>query len=345
MGTVSSRQPNVDKRWTWRTIRARWPGVTDLGYERSAIVEAFNLREELLGAASSPTIQPQVGTYAPLQIVCDGRRLSALNGIPRTERFVSRLRRADASAWSELEALYILRSGPAQTDVELDPRVRHGTRDRLADNRIRERGLLPWTYVEVTRPDVSRAHASVRDIVRESISKVTAGERRAVSLTLRRRPLGDELSALGAALSDRAAGGSSGSIELPRNLGTLAVQSDRIEAPQGLAMIRTAIPDPRGVDILSTEAAQLPADSPALVMVDVEDAMEDWAQSIRDAFAAKRYRWVSAAALFASGFIPGSTGESWVVSVRLLENPNAVLRLPSWIFRVLERFSSTGAVA
>jgi hypothetical protein len=99
--------------WTWNAIRENWPQVVDLAYSADTIVDAFNRVERVLGPEAIEHSGPHRGTYPVLSIVCDGRRLSALDGVERTDAFVRGLARGDVSSWTELEALYILR--PART--------------------------------------------------------------------------------------------------------------------------------------------------------------------------------------------------------------------------------------
>ena len=107
-------------------------------------------------------------------------------------------------------------------------------------------------------------------------------------------------------------------------------------------MIRQVVPDPRGVQTFRREASQLPADSPSIVMIDASDVLSDWTPSMRAYLAEGRHSWVSAVALFSSGFMPGPGGESWAISVRLIENPDAALRLPAWARDALERYVPSG---
>jgi len=151
--------------WVWAAIRRDWPGVDDLAYQSPAIVDAFNRLEERLGPQSERW-GPRAGTYAPLSMICDGRRLSALDDVPHVDHFVRRLRRDDPAAWAELEALYILRSGAEQTEAEIEPAVTVGGRPKRADSRIRRSGDEAWTYVEVTRPGESRARKLVSEYLR-----------------------------------------------------------------------------------------------------------------------------------------------------------------------------------
>ena len=149
----------------------------DLGYRPAVIVDAFNRRERYLGSPIPSSLGPAIGTYVPLTIACHGRCLSALDGVPNVERFVSRLKRGDGGSWAELEALYILRSGSTQTEARIDPHIEVGTRGRLSDSRIRRLGDDAWTYVEVTRPGQSQSQRQLRDYLRTHLGAVSAGLR------------------------------------------------------------------------------------------------------------------------------------------------------------------------
>lgn len=335
-----SVSPPLVVTWTWARIRHDWPGVTDLAYEPDVIVDAFNRRHERLGPPVSATVEPQTGTYAPLSIICDGRRLSALDGVVRADRLVTRLRH-DPGAWAELEGLFILRSGSEQTEAEIDPAVSVNGRTRLADSRVRRSGDTTWTYVEVSRPGETLARVRVSEYLKPYANKLGPGETRAVSLYLRRRPSSDELDELREFLAGARVDSDSLSIDLPDELGPLVVRAERSEAPHGMAVIKWVVPDARGANFLRQKAPQLPADSPTIVMLDVSEALVDWSQSLQAHLAEGKHRWISAVYLFTSGFAPSPQGEAWAISARLVENPDPIVSLPTWVRDALRRYVPT----
>jgi hypothetical protein len=238
--------------------------------------------------------------------------------------------------------MYILRSGADETEAEIDPQVNVGRRTRLADSRIRRTGDGVWTYVEVSRPGESLSRTLVGEYLRSYSENLGPGDKRGVSLVLRRRPTGDELPGLLAFIASARERSEPMRLDLPNDLGSLVVEAERTTAPHGVAMIKWVVPDPRGVNLVRREAPQLPEGSPAIVMLDVSMTLVDWSQSLRAYLAEGRHRWVSAVCLFTSSFAPSPRGEGWAISVRLVENPHPIVSLPTWIGDVLRRFIPSG---
>lgn len=326
----------------WAEIRRDWPGVDDLAYESGTIVDAFNRRSDRLGSQLPRDLGPAAGTMVPLSIVCDGRRLSALDGIADVDRFVRRLRRDELAAWAELEALYILRSGATRTEAETEPSIAVGQRLTAPDWRIRQAGTDPWTYVEVARPRESSAKARVSEYLRPFATDLAPGDSRAVSLILRRRPTAHELDHVREVIAEAHANPPTTSIELAEDLGVLLVQVERTASDQGGAMVKWVVPDDRGIRHLVREAKQLPEGSSTIVMLDVSSTLVDWSSSLTAHLAKGEHPWISAVCLFTSDFAASPRGESWTISVRLVENPMAAEALPNWIRSALHRYIPSG---
>jgi hypothetical protein len=332
----------LDVVWEWSEIRAGWPGVSDLAYDPSTIVEAFNRRQSVFGARLPAHLVSQSGTYAPLSIICDGRLLTALDAVERVGHFESRLRRHDQAAWAELEALFLLRSSEVETEAEVEPPASVDDRSTAPDWRVRRRGDDAWTYVEVARPNQSAASSTVGEYLRPFATDPHPGEAIGVTLHMRRRPSADDLELLRVAVENVRANHRSATVELPYDLGTLAVEIEPATQQRGGVAIKWIVPDDRGGDQLAREAGQLPRGASTIVMLDVSSTLAEWSASLAADFTDGKRPWVSAACLFTSGFAPSPRGESWTISAQLVENPKADQPLPIWIRAALERFVPNG---
>src|SRR5258708_30893383 len=96
------------------------------------------------------------GVIATLAVVRMGEMLATLDGVPGAEKLIEKIRAGDIAARAELMAVYLLRHGRPHVTVELYPRIAVGAGERESDFRLRE-AQEPWTYVEVTRPDMADA--------------------------------------------------------------------------------------------------------------------------------------------------------------------------------------------
>ncbi len=156
----------MENLWAWDDINNDWLVGSKLVLSQEEIVEAFNRVEQMLGRewieASRITSGAIARGSAPtLRVVSMGQRLSALEGVPDgVEKLIERIRRGDHSAEAELTAIYLLRYRRAPAIVDLYPKVD----EREADLRIRK-DKEPWTYVEVTQPDLSEAFSRVKTIL------------------------------------------------------------------------------------------------------------------------------------------------------------------------------------
>ena len=145
--------------WTYDEITKDWLGPSVIAVPPEEVVAAFERCEHVLGR---DWINQSRGTFttgaAPtLHVVITGQRLASLDGIAATDSLVSKLAKGDSSAGAELHAIHLLRSGGG-TAVELFPKVNVGNNEKEPDLQVRRGDDHPWTYVEVTQPDVSGAH-------------------------------------------------------------------------------------------------------------------------------------------------------------------------------------------
>jgi hypothetical protein len=348
--------------WTFDEIKTDWLG-DGVPIQPEAIVAAFERAERVLGKDWIETSRRSnqggavIRGIAPTMRVADmGQKLAFLDGvIGNIDRLTRAIARGDSSAEAELTAIYLLRSRNPKPLVELFPRIdgpEPDFRTRLGEE--------PWTYVEVSQPNKSQAEqATHRVMIRltESLQKVS--NTFSVEVYLRREPDEGELQPLInsiMALSQKA-----GMLqeELPDGLGMLILnytapgqvlklrigdeQSPRIcvsaiagDGSKPNRKISVSIPfsDSRAANFLTAEASQLPTSCPGLVALEVSHAsggIKTWAPLLERCFQPDLYSRVSAVCLFDDAVITFHGADNAVLDTRLIVNPHAQFRLPSWI--------------
>ncbi len=360
--------------WTFDEIRGSWLNGGQIAITADAIVEAFERTEQVLGrdwieqsrlVAGSPTH----GADPVLKVFAMGRRLASIEGVAGADVLTRKLSQKDDSAEAELTAIYLLRS-LGNVEVELSPPVIVGKRERQPDFRIRQPGES-WTYVEVTKPDVSEVHRRAAKVLeRLSRSLGTTEESYALEVFLRREPTNLETERIAkqirsldrtrtAFTSELAAGlglvflnhslpgeqvfkHHQGEVDLPR----LLAFTTRLGALDGIpARILVSIPfaDERAEQFLKSEAKQLPRECPGLVMVEMAQewsGFRSWVPLLRRRFQRMIHTRVGAVCLFSISSMPTHEGGqlklTWLPHTKVLANPYARNRLPSWITEVLK---------
>src|SRR5438128_3819670 len=151
----------MNKIWTWEEINTDWLVGNHLAVPSEETVAAFNRAQRVLGLdwieASRTHSGVQVrGTQPTLHVVTVGQMLSSLEGVSGKEELIEKLRTGDFSAFAELTAVHLIQSREPHAMIELGPVTQVGTHVRKPDFRLR-REDEPWTYVEVTQPDVAEA--------------------------------------------------------------------------------------------------------------------------------------------------------------------------------------------
>jgi hypothetical protein len=211
--------------WTYEEIERNWLAGNLMAVAPELVVAAFARCERLLGREWIEARRYNApGTLPTLNVVGIGLALGSLDDVADTQQLVGKLRREDQSASAELRAIHLLRSrGPTQ--VELEPIVHSGGRQRKCDFRIQKKDG-PCVYVEVTQPDMSEAHTHAQSLLEAIIAMIAGIEKPfALEVFLRREPSDDEVPAL----TQRArefcsAGGEQGIMvkqELPEGMGLL----------------------------------------------------------------------------------------------------------------------------
>jgi hypothetical protein len=242
----------------------------------------------------------------------------------------------------------------------LYPKTVVGKRARVPDFRVK-RGVEPWVHVEVTRPDVSevaeRAQATVTMLagVVQNITKPIA-----IEVFLRREPTGAEMEGLGRSILAFSAKDEARREELPEELGLLissvhppgmVVLADHpgeqmcprfgaaklvggVGEPARQVIVRMPFSDQRAERFIASEAAQLPGDTPGLIMIDISktrSGFKSWEPLIKRRFQPTIHTRVGGVCLFSAENLPTPTGLLSLFETKLLLNPHATIPLPGWI--------------
>jgi hypothetical protein len=222
--------------WTWKQIEQDWLAGGRVATEPSAVVEAFERVEAVLGRdwieqsrvhplvvpkGSPPQTTVVRGSDPVLTVVQMGGLLASLEGIPAVDTLMKKLRRGERAATAEATAIHLLRQHPSDSVVELEPTVPvAGRSDRKGDFRVRRNGD-PWTYVEVSATD---RNATEREVLRllerlgEPVHSMSGSF--ALELFFRSLPGEDEVEAILGRVRDLDGRADSFSEEVPEGLGT-----------------------------------------------------------------------------------------------------------------------------
>jgi len=286
-----------------------------------------------------------------------------LDTVEGTEQLVRRLKQHDPSAEAELTAMHLLHSRNRTAEIELEPDVVAGKSVRMADFRIRVPGE-EWTYVEVTRPNISEARERITAILHRITDVLLEVKREfALEVFFRREPEDEEVEPLLVRIRQVCVDGKAEREEVdglallllsdvrpgqitphqepeepatPR-LGAAKVIGGGAE-PQRHIVARVPYADQRADEFLRGEAAQLPRDCPGLIMVDVSGeptAFASWAPILSRRFQPNIHTRVSGLCLFAPGILLVNDNFLWIPDVQLHVNPHAKLALPQWMQQAL----------
>jgi len=344
--------------YTIEEIERDW-GAT--GPFPEVVVDAFERAEQTLGrdwVVSTRSVSGgQVRGPSPLlAVVSMGGRLTALEAVEDATKLVAKLKKHDISAESELTAMHLLYVRNKKAEIEYEPNGRNG---RKVDFRIRIADK-DWTYVEVTRPNISEARERLTSIL-ERITSLVGEIRRqfALEVYFRREPDDQEIEGLLNRIRQFCADSTSkrqevgalallifsdvtpGQVTLYQEPGDHTIP--RLGAAQTIVgtgepkrhvVARIPYSDKRADAFLRNEAAQLPKNHPGLVMVDVSGeptAFSSWGAILARRFQPNIHRRVSGVCLFAPQLLLIDSGLIWIPRVQLHVNPNARLVLPSWV--------------
>jgi hypothetical protein len=111
-------------------------------------------------------------------------------------------------------------------------------------------------------------------------------------------------------------------------------------------LVRWPFTDTRAEAFMTSEARQLPTDTPGLIMIYTSGntgAMKAWRAIIERRLQPRIHTRVSAVCLFSSSLRSTNNGEDWLIACELIPNHHARHPLPTWISEQFERFPSDEA--
>jgi hypothetical protein len=312
------------------------------------------------------------GTQPAAYLASQGQRLEALDAVPGAEHLIEKLRARDPSAWAEVTAIWLLRHDDHQVELEVEQPVTDWP--KIPDFRARRAGS-PWTYVEVTQPNLSQEQKRLRRIMARVSDVTNAVEGTyALEVFLHRAPSTAELDELLQRIPEVCRMRGQQQVELPAGLGTLFLNDtqpgvlvlenrDEIYRPRlGLARsavengvtqrhiaIRLGYSDERADQILRAEARQLPKSHPGLIMMQTSGAtggFRVWKPILQSRLHPGQHTRVGGIALFESGMLTNSHGlPEWRPETNVIKNRHAAIPLPSWIDDNLARHQAVQTTA
>ncbi len=138
--------------------------------------------------AAFPDIGPRGGYSEFLRVYWFGARMASIVNAPGADDLIARVIAGDVDGDEEATAIHLLRSRHPEADLEIEPGVKVGARERKPDFRVRG-DAGPWVYVEVTRLHQSAASARVHALLARLVDQVMAVSRPFVlELLLNREP-------------------------------------------------------------------------------------------------------------------------------------------------------------
>lgn len=316
------------------------------------IVEAINRAHRMLGAEWVASESIHKGLASAMRIVGMGLRLETIEGLPRSEELLQKLRQQDSSADAELTGIHLLCSRSPDVAVELFPAVR----TREADFRVRK-GIEEWTTVEVTQATESKEQKRLNEILKRLTAAFGPLDCPfSLEVILQREPTEDEITRLCETLPQFCFDRESKTAHLIDGLGMLLLnqvpvgQLPHSEIPEsanipsiGLAaffrtdrVITVKVPfnDDRAERMLREESQQLPSGKRGLVMISGPSSKKElkvWAPLIQRRFQPNILTRVSGVCLFDGGMVPAGKRIDWQIQGHLILNPHAKSALPSWI--------------
>ena len=353
--------------WSVERIEREWieGSLTSLGDRAQYAVRAFqavdrNLGEDWLLANRAASW----GTGPSLGIVHLGQCLLAIEGLSGADILFAKIRAGDPSALSELEAVWMFSEVPG-VDIELAPDLFVDASVKKPDFRIRRPGER-WTYVEVTRPDMSDAAQAAQKLLWR-LNKVCHVSRSFfMEIFLRRTPEQSEeqfLLTQSLALADSEAFGRvdvphlaiitkapfTGPEVTPLNhpeedntcprfgVATMISGADGLQ-PRRLVSVRMPFTDDRADRFIKSEAKQLSREEQGLIMMDMSAArsgMRAWVPLLGRRLQPNLHTRVGGLCLFTKGIEPGHSSLQLLFEIATIANPHTPQPLPSWIWETL----------
>jgi hypothetical protein len=369
--TAPLRRFGLPLPWIIEEIEQEWFAGLRLHWDAKEVELAFDTAGRIRGLKWVLGQESDTTLFAPLsgigrrggypeflRVYWFGIRMASILGATGADDLIGRVIAGDADASEEASAIHLLRPRKGETDLEVEPEVKVGARDRKPDFRIRK-NQAPWVYVEVTKLHNSNASIRVQELLTRLADSVMAVERPfVVEIILNRDPSDDEeqailtgaLAACDTSNEHRVDIADVGSILVksgdPRvvvpsptpddNRPRMAISKAIVGPGQPNRQLVARVPfaDERAEDILRREARQLPMNECGLLMANVNSqpsAFESWSERVPERFKGGQHTRVAGVILFMHATTPSEHGLVWVPYVELIPNPHAAVPLPSWI--------------
>jgi len=350
--------------WTLEEIETLWLGGERAQLPAEDVVRAFMSAEGIRGQEwVLSTLKTQGGGqqwgFAPfIQVYAFGTRIQTVTGVPGADALLGRLLQDDPAAHSELAAIHLLRSRCPDVELEIEPQVAIGKRQRRPDFRIRQQ-LGHWTYVEVCQLNRSKASTRMHDVLSAVVRQVASiPQPFLLELVCWKEPSENDMNQLIREAYDacQLAAGSRRDIGdlaslmvkagdpavlvpsiLPENDGTRMSLAQTISGPgqaNRQVLVRAPFADQRAEEILTVKARQLPRNQSGLLMVDVAaqpSAFESWTELVPHRFTPVQHTRVAGVLLFMSAITISGQGLAWRPCVRMIPNQHARTPLADWI--------------
>jgi hypothetical protein len=238
--------------WTIEEIEKDWLASDRIAVSAENVVAAFERCERVLGRdwIYARHAVEVVGGLT-LGVVTTGQRLASLDGVANTGDLVEKLRRGDRSAAAELHALHLLRFRQSAAAEMYPPVARDGKTDRIPEFRVGSPNA--WVYVEVTRPDQSKAYQRAQSALR-AVTDLVEGIKLPFTLEifLRRVPAADEVETIRANVARFcAARVAAGELPLEGLSGSEFLSLRQGESGHPLEFVREELPEDLGLMILT----------------------------------------------------------------------------------------------
>jgi hypothetical protein len=351
--------------WSRQRLETEWIGapINVLGDRATAALTAFECVERHLGAEwlVARHLRGPTGPAPTLGLVLLGECLAGIENLQGFDLLIEKIRAGDISAQSEIEAVYLFRLID-DVEIELAPDLLVGTAMKKPDFRVR-RGREPWTYVEVTRPDISEEAVAAQNLLQRLLDVVRVRREFSLEIFLRREPTAIEEQDLLLAARSLADSDTFEILDLPHlaivtkqpfagpfvtplnhtgedntcpRFGgvTMLIGGDGSE-PQRIVSARIPFSDDRADSFLKREAKQLSKGERGLIVMDMtssQNGMSGWDVLLRRRLQPSIHTRVGGICLFTTGLESGTTASlELLFDLIAIENLNAAQPLPGWI--------------
>jgi hypothetical protein len=357
--------------WTRERLETEWirESMEAIGDKADTALIAFDCVEKHLGTDWLSAHRHAQGVAPTLELILLGECLASIEALHGFDVLVDKVTRDDSSALSEMKALRMFKL-MGEVEIELAPDLRVADAMKKPDFRVRRPGER-WTYIEVTRPDISDAAVAAQELLHRLNSVKQVRREFSLEIFLRREPDPNEEGALLAAAIDIADSEQFGTVDLP-NLAIITKQpftgpvvtivnhpgednkcprfgaatgvlsGDGTE-PQRLVSVRMPFSDDRADAFLKREAKQLSKDEQGFIMMDMADSrngLRGWNPLLRRRLQPNVHTRVGGICLFSNSVELGSTHHHKLFEFSTVENPHTAQPLPPWILEELRKLEA-----